>query len=1011
MLSSTASGTTSSAVLYSLEDQLDACQTLKDGCCIGCENVTSTDHCDGVDSSSFTDGGVHCTVEKLHVLPIAAEAPKKWVFAALESFMKSGTPVQQYMSFGVRRPDVSRAPEADPSNTCSHNQTAREDRSNFIDQSVTEEAQVDRGGTQTTFTYLVVACIPHSGKVTESTLIFTEGRPLQPLRRVQLLAMLHPNSYYARSAGIYSYADACRFGVSVSKVQGKENATGGNSILATTAGLEHLCGVYETSESTPIDECRLENIGVGMMQTTATVVNSHSDEVALNTVNQHNITPPNYCHGGTEHTIITPNHQIRSRGEQGENSNVFRRSWNFHGPEDVLAALLTDITPSNETRSEGTDSDSAHAFTIGTYVDSSEQYQNEIDAGSSVEVDVNHMHFKNKFDNTIGTTDGTTNAYEKTSTTIDDFRSKQRSDGLNENCGENVLASENRMAASNKSPRVRRERRVQKPACYCEQRRWRLSSLGANQSTPNGLSCNLDQNANNIRIEIEYEASVSSTAKACMPSRRTKSNGHTRYNDILERHFDVENLFSSFICPYFRARGVARSVKMQPQQEIVDFHDSTLTSGAVVSTTGVCHTNREECSVMLRNRLQNTGIHAGDSAMVVFPGKYFIIKGVSFVVWATDPANSPGFVDGDTAFFIAQDPWGEYRRIHIVPFADTLPTTYAYDLFNDYIKPYLVENPWRLYRKNDIFSFRGVEFKVIATEPSTTPPARVGPETVIHFEGSINPSILDVLPPDMMTRIRRLPARVQPFAIITAAQSLDPQLLMRVLPVYNRNLERGADEETVKNIGELLVKPFNLAEYRASTIEKRYDSFIENESHISQSDRQTSSIPWVDFTIGLNDGTASEAANDTSIECMAPMYQREGFLERGIAMPEQNAQQQSNTSFCQTEIGMVLESNPPVAASKEDKNTIENEAPSCTVCTLHLVDGDESIHLPCGHTFHWLCVRTWLRCSYTCPNCRGDLHTLVANEKRRVQDRTQQISELRNNTVGYFREIINQFMG
>lgn len=35
--------------------------------------------------------------------------------------------------------------------------------------------------------------------------------------------------------------------------------------------------------------------------------------------------------------------------------------------------------------------------------------------------------------------------------------------------------------------------------------------------------------------------------------------------------------------------------------------------------------------------------------------------------------------------------------------------------------------------------FRGVQFKVIATEPSTVPVARVGPDTVVHFEGELFP--------------------------------------------------------------------------------------------------------------------------------------------------------------------------------------------------------------------------------------------------------------------------------
>lgn len=46
--------------------------------------------------------------------------------------------------------------------------------------------------------------------------------------------------------------------------------------------------------------------------------------------------------------------------------------------------------------------------------------------------------------------------------------------------------------------------------------------------------------------------------------------------------------------------------------------------------------------------------------------------------------------------------------MHILPFADTLPTTYSFRLFEDYLQPFLKEQPWRLIRKGDIFSYRYV---------------------------------------------------------------------------------------------------------------------------------------------------------------------------------------------------------------------------------------------------------------------------------------------------------------
>merc|ERR1712238_36703 len=37
-------------------------------------------------------------------------------------------------------------------------------------------------------------------------------------------------------------------------------------------------------------------------------------------------------------------------------------------------------------------------------------------------------------------------------------------------------------------------------------------------------------------------------------------------------------------------------------------------------------------------------------------------------------------------------------------------------------------------------------------------------------------------------------------------------------------------------------------------------------------------------------------------------------------------------------------------------------------------DGNPAICLPCGHSFHWECIREWLHNSSQCPLCRVDLH-------------------------------------
>ena len=46
---------------------------------------------------------------------------------------------------------------------------------------------------------------------------------------------------------------------------------------------------------------------------------------------------------------------------------------------------------------------------------------------------------------------------------------------------------------------------------------------------------------------------------------------------------------------------------------------------------------------------------------------------------------------------------------------DTLPSAYQYELFGDYLKPYLVANQHRKYQHGDLFTYQGVQFKVACT--------------------------------------------------------------------------------------------------------------------------------------------------------------------------------------------------------------------------------------------------------------------------------------------------------
>lgn len=42
----------------------------------------------------------------------------------------------------------------------------------------------------------------------------------------------------------------------------------------------------------------------------------------------------------------------------------------------------------------------------------------------------------------------------------------------------------------------------------------------------------------------------------------------------------------------------------------------------------------------------------------------------------------------------------------------------------------------------------------------------------------------------------------------------------------------------------------------------------------------------------------------------------------------------------------------------------------CGICLESFTDGDELIHLPCAHKFHFTCLDPWIRYCGDCPYCR-----------------------------------------
>jgi hypothetical protein len=141
-----------------------------------------------------------------------------------------------------------------------------------------------------------------------------------------------------------------------------------------------------------------------------------------------------------------------------------------------------------------------------------------------------------------------------------------------------------------------------------------------------------------------------------------------------------------------------------------------------------------------------------------YSGCVIEIGDVHFQVEATEPQGL-GVVTKDTEIFANWDTTPEFEKVHIAPFHDTLPRAYDFDVFQDYLKPYLQKNNHKKYQVNDLFMYQGVQFKLVACEPNVA--ARVGKGTEIFCEGHLDPSMRNLLPPEMLSQVAQLPPGLQ----------------------------------------------------------------------------------------------------------------------------------------------------------------------------------------------------------------------------------------------------------
>lgn len=172
-----------------------------------------------------------------------------------------------------------------------------------------------------------------------------------------------------------------------------------------------------------------------------------------------------------------------------------------------------------------------------------------------------------------------------------------------------------------------------------------------------------------------------------------------------------------------------------------------------------------------------------------YSNQVFQIGNIYVQVEATEPAGL-GVVSNQTEIFANWDQTPEFEKVHIVPFQDTLPRAYEFDVFQDYLKPYLQRNPHKKFSCNELFMYHGVQFKMMACEPNTC--ARIGKNTTIFCEGMLHPSLRNLLPPDLLNQVAQLPPGLQMLLLNTerTTRELEDMLTQR----------RGLFEETLCDI-------------------------------------------------------------------------------------------------------------------------------------------------------------------------------------------------------------------
>jgi len=162
-------------------------------------------------------------------------------------------------------------------------------------------------------------------------------------------------------------------------------------------------------------------------------------------------------------------------------------------------------------------------------------------------------------------------------------------------------------------------------------------------------------------------------------------------------------------------------------------------------------------------------LEGGHFLVVLSQDQVLTAAGCQFGVRALDPCERYGALDEKTAVFVSHVETLSLMKVHVLPYEDTLPGAYAYNLFRDFLQPFFLAHPFSLYNEGDHFTYRGVRFRVMATDPPRVT-GRVSTETIVFSEGAaLRPTVWDFMPAELREDLRRLPRGLQALLLNTMA--------------------------------------------------------------------------------------------------------------------------------------------------------------------------------------------------------------------------------------------------